>query len=132
MRHKYKTPIYPVPILSKKNVNFIEKIINEKNIDIIIEYGSGSSTLYFIKNFKKKKINFRSVENNKIWFYDKIKNISKIFAPKNYFLSKSYWNRKDYKNFYETSTQPFTKIINGKSRIKKIKDYVRLGPFYRF
>ena len=50
MKHKYKTPDYPVPILSKKNVNTIEKIIDEKNIDTIIEYGSGYSTLYFIKN----------------------------------------------------------------------------------
>ena len=45
----------PIPILSKKNVKLIEKIIDEKNIDTIIEYGSGSSTLYFIKNLKKKK-----------------------------------------------------------------------------
>ena len=70
MKHRYITPSYSVPMLSKKNVNFIEKTINLKNIDTIIEYGSGSSTLYFIKKLKNKKINFISVENAKFWFYD--------------------------------------------------------------
>tara|TARA_Y100000590_G_C15659134_1_gene991858 strand:- start:241 stop:1167 length:927 start_codon:yes stop_codon:yes gene_type:complete len=132
MKHQYRTPDYPVPILSKKNVNFIEKIINEKNIDTIIEYGSGFSTLYFIKNLKNKKIKFISVENTKIWFYDNIKNITKKFNPKNCTLHKYFWNKKDYKKFYETKNEPFTKIVQGKSRIKKIKQLVKLGPFYRF
>ena len=122
----------PIPILSKKNVELIEKIIDEKNIDIIIEYGSGSSTLYFLKNLKEKKIKFRSVENNKFYFYKNIKNILETFAPKSYHLSKVYWNKKDFKNFYETSTQPFTKIIDGKSRINKIKNRLKLGPFYKY
>ncbi len=122
----------PIPILSKKNVKLIEKIIDEKNIDTIIEYGSGSSTLYFIKNLKKKKIKFRSVENNKWWFYENIKNISKTFTPKNCVLNKNYWNKKDYKNFYETSTQPFTEITHKESKIKKIKDRLRLGIFSKY
>jgi len=132
MKHKYKTPDYPVPILSKKNVNTIEKIIDEKNIDTIIEYGSGYSTLYFIKNLKNKKIKFISVENTKIWFYDNIKNITKKFNPKNCTLHKYFWNSNDYKKFYNIKNEPFTKIIQGKSRIKKIIKLVKLGPFYRF
>ncbi len=132
MKHQYRTTDYPVPFLSKKNVIFIEKIINEKNIDTIIEYGSGSSTLYFIKNLKNKKIKFISVENTKIWFYDNIKNITKKFNPKNCTLHKYFWNSKDYKKFYETKNEPFTKIVQGKSKIKRIKLMLKLGPFYRF
>jgi len=132
MKHRYITPSYSVPMLSKKNVNFIEKTINLKNIDTIIEYGSGSSTLYFIKKLKNKKINFISVENAKFWFYDNIKNITKNFNPKNCTLHKYFWNKKDYKKFYETKNEPFTKIIQGKSKIKKIKQQVKLGPFYIF
>ena len=51
-KYNYKVPTYPVPILSKKNVEFINSIIDEKKIDFIIEYGSGYSTMYFIKNLK--------------------------------------------------------------------------------
>ena len=132
MKHNYKKPVYPVPILSKKNVRVIEKIINEKNIDFIIEYGSGYSTMYFIKNLKRKKIKFISVENTKFWFYENMRIISKDFNTKNCVLHKSYWSSKDYEKFYKTSTKPFTEIINGKSRIEKIKKIVKLGPFYRF
>ncbi len=131
MNHPNKTNTDPIPTLSRKNVMFVEKIIDEKNIEIIIEYGSGSSTLYFIKNYKNKKIKFRSVENNKIWFYQNIRSISKIFNPKNNVLNKVYWDKKDYKNFYKTTTQPFTKIIDGKSKINKIKNRLKLGPFYK-
>mgnify|MGYP001478532121 CR=1 FL=1 len=37
MSHPNKTNTDPIPILSKKNVKLVEKIIDEKNIDIIIE-----------------------------------------------------------------------------------------------
>ena len=132
MRHSYKVPVYPVPILSKKNVRFIEKIINEKNIDSIIEYGSGLSTLYFIKNLKNKKIKFTSVENTKIWFYKNIKNITKTFTPTNCILNKSSWSGNDYKKFYKTTVEPFGEISKEKSKYKKIIKLLKLGPFYRF
>jgi hypothetical protein len=131
-RHNYKVPTYPVPILSKKNVEFINSIIDEKKIDFIIEYGSGYSTMYFIKNLKKKKIKFISVENTKTFFYKNIKTLSKEFNPKNCILEKSYWNKEDYEKIYKTSLQPFTKIIDGTSRLEKIKAIVQLGFFYRF
>ncbi len=122
----------PVPFLSKKNVKFIENIINEKKIDFVTEYGSGNSTIYFIKNLKIRKIKFVSIENDKFWFYENIKSITKIFNPNNVNLKKKFWTSKDYKMFYKTDRKPFTEIIDGKSRIKKIKNRLSLGPFYRF
>ena len=62
-----------VPVLSQKNVEKIEGLIADNNIDAIVEYGSGNSTIYFLNKYKDKHIKFISVENTKPWFYKNIK-----------------------------------------------------------
>ena len=61
-----------------------------------------------------------------------IKTIKKIFNPKNSQLNRRYWTSDDYKGFLNTKTLPFTKIIDGRSKIEIWKRYMKLGPFYRF
>lgn len=58
------------PWINNKAINFIENYISNKNNDIILlEFGSGNSTIYFEKICKK----VYSIEHNIEW-YDKIKN----------------------------------------------------------
>ena len=121
-----------IPTLSKKNVEFVNYIIEKENIDLLIEYGSGNSTLFFLNKLKTKNLKFISIENTKFWFYENIKTIKKIFNPKNSQLNRRYWTSDDYKGFLNTKTLPFTKIIDGRSKIEIWKRYMKLGPFYRF
>ena len=56
-----------IPTLSKKNVEFINNIIEKENIDLLIEYGSGISTLFFLSigkfDFSKLSLNLSDIEN---------------------------------------------------------------------
>ena len=123
---------FPIPYLSKKNVKFIENIILKERINLIIEYGSGTSTLYFIEKFKDEKISFTSVENSKSWFYKNIKYLSiknKIISSD---LRIKYWGEDEYLNFFKSPNKPYTPIIKGKIRLEKWERVMKLGPFFRF
>lgn len=49
------------PFMTNKEVDFISSILNEN--DIVLEYGAGSSTLYFSQYVKK----YYSIEHTKAW-----------------------------------------------------------------
>ena len=121
-----------VPVLSEKNVYKVEKIIAKNNIDTIIEYGSGSSTIYFLNKYKSRKIKLISIENTKFWFYRNIYTIKKLFEYGNENLKKNYWSDKDYKYFYSKAHSPYTPIIEGNSRIENWKRIMKLTPLIEF
>ena len=123
----------PCPSLSKKNVDFINRIIESKKITTIIEYGSGNSTLYFIEKYKKKKLKLISIENTKKFFYKNIKILKNKYLCKNEFLKRKFWKSNDYKNFLQDKTNPYTAINTFKSlfasnsRLPKIKVFLDVG-----
>ena len=88
-----------VPVLSEKNVNKVNEIIDKNEIDAIVEYGSGASTIYFLNRYKEKTIKFISVENTKSWFYKNINTITAKFLCRNILLKQNYWTNSDYQNF---------------------------------
>jgi len=117
--------------LSEKNVRFVDDLIDKKNIDAIVEYGSGNSTKYFLKKIIKA-IDFISVEASSKWFYQLISDLKNDFTVTSFNLKKEYWKYSDYKKFLSGSNKPFTGIIEGKSKYEIWKAKMELGPFYRF
>lgn len=122
----------PVPVLSKKNVEFINRLITANNIDLIIEFGSGNSTIYFINKLQDTKITLLSVENTKYWFYRNISTITKKFKLVFTNINRKFWEATDYKKFYDNLHPPYTPIIKGRSRVEKWKRAMDMGPFFRF
>ena len=121
-----------VPVLSQKNVEKIEGLIADNNIDAIVEYGSGNSTIYFLNKYKDKHIKFISVENTKPWFYKNIKTICSRFTCRDISITRQYWQSRDYAEFYAAYHEPYTPIKEGKSRVERWKKAMALGPFFRF
>ena len=119
------------PTLSQKNVAFIDDILKDNNIDLIVEYGSGSSTLYFINQVKHKKCKILSVEVAKRWFFFNIKHIKSFFTVNNSWLERKYWTRQQYKDFTSNHLKPYTPIIEGYSRYDLWTRTLQYGPFIR-
>ena len=122
----------PVPILSNRNLEKIEEIILKNNIETIIEFGSGDSTLYFLDKYKSQKVKFISVENSKFYFYNNIKFIESNFQCKDVVLKRKFWKFRSYKNFFDSKFSPYTPIQIGVSRTERWKRQMELGPFFRF
>jgi hypothetical protein len=120
-----------VPILSDNNVQIICKEI-DNTYDYFIEYGLGSSTLYFINFFQNKNINIISIENDFIWFNSVI----------NHLLSKYKVDNILQKNYPFTIYQIIKFILKLKKKNKKIpnelsrrfvwKEVLLYGKFKRF
>ena len=121
-----------VPVLSDKNVTKIHEIICKNEIDAIVEYGSGASTIYFLDHFKEKNVKFISVENTKFWFYKNIKTVTTKFLCRKILLKQNYWTNSDYQEFWSDQIQPYTRIQEGKPRVERWKRVMELGPFFRF
>lgn len=66
---------HPVPMLSDNLAEFIIKQLREIHYDILVEYGTGNSTRFFLKQLLqlKKKCLFISVEYNYFWFMETVK-----------------------------------------------------------
>lgn len=66
---------YPVPFMSDNIAEFISDRLGE--FDIVVEYGSGSSTRYFLRKLRetKRDCEFVSVEHSRAWFLDVIEGI---------------------------------------------------------
>jgi hypothetical protein len=72
----------PVPQLSSNLSKFIVKKMKEVDYDIIVEYGSGNSTRFFLKHLvdMEKKCLFITVEYNTSWFLYVIQTIKSNFT----------------------------------------------------
>ena len=70
-----------IPFMTSDEISFIEKEFNENNI--VLEWGSGGSTIQFSKLVKK----YYSIEHDREW-YNKVKsikpeNVSYFFVAQN-------------------------------------------------
>ena len=75
------------PFLSEKNVHFIDEFIESKDIDAIVEFGSGNSTKYYLSRIHKA-IDFISIEASPKWFYQLIDDLENNFDTEKNFLKK--------------------------------------------
>ena len=120
------------PTLSSDNVRRVDTLISDNPITTIIEFGSGNSTLYFLKKYKTKQLKFISIETSKVWYYKNIKTIKSLFPYATGALKKVFWNENDYSNFFEKPHEPYTPVHSGTSRLGRWKRSLELGPFFRF
>ena len=117
------------PFMPPDDIPFIEKHFKEN--DIVLEWGSGGSTIQFSKLVKK----YYSIEHNRAW-YEKIirikpENVSYFFVPQN--LARSRPTKKeefiDYINYVDKlNVKKFDVVfIDGRARAhcaKKALDYI--------
>jgi hypothetical protein len=110
-----------IPLMHKNEYTFIEKYLN--NDDILLEWGSGNSTLYF-SGIVKQVI---SIEHDKDWIKNiqngvnmyNIKNINLNYIPAHSIdpIPCRYEQFKDYINFPVIKKIKFTKVlIDGRAR----------------
>lgn len=102
-----KLPDKPMDMTTKE-VSFISSILNEN--DTALEYGSGSSTLYFSKYVK----NYYSIEHVKDWYdiiSSQVKDNTHIFHGKCFFLNNNVhcdYSSEDHKLKWE----PYVKKVH--------------------
>lgn len=119
-----------VPSLSGRNVDLIAAEIGRKP-SMIVEYGSGGSTLFFIKQLVGTyKVKFVSIENTSEWFCRVAKELQKLLGGGK--VVKNYWPLSKYKSFLQGGFAPFTRIIDGYSRYASWAAIMKAGPFWRF
>jgi len=115
------------PTLSKKNTLIIDNLIRDNNINCIIEYGSGNSTLYYLNNIVNRPLTFISIENDKKWFYyliDKMKSST-------YSLDVKKWSHKEHLKFFnQPPVSPYTPIKEGFSKFTIWLERFNYGPFF--
>jgi len=123
--------IKPVPALSEKNSRFVLQIIQKNKFDYIIEFGSGNSTLFFYKKLKElnRHTCFISHENSEKYYQKIKKEINKNLGPSSEEIKK--WTIENYNKFYNSRRRPWVTIVEGKSRLQKWKNAIRLGPFWK-
>ena len=119
----------PVPVLSKPNVERLVDLVHKTKPQLVVEYGSGSSTLFFIKVLNDiGGARFVSEENVSNWFDFIGGFITKSFGGQ---LSRFIWKSTKYREFYKGGETPYTAIIDGGSRYSRWKEIVMAGPFWR-
>lgn len=121
----------PVPILSENNVDFICKNIDD-SYDYFIEYGLGSSTLYFLDKFRNYNLTFISVENTINWFAAVIKYLEAKFDFLDPINKVTYFEIKEIYSFAKKLNTENPSVPHSLSRRKRWKEALLLGPLYRF
>jgi hypothetical protein len=87
-----------VPVLSKRNVKKIVETIHSIKPSLLVEFGSGASTLYFIKVLNELSgSRFVSIENTPEWFEIIAGQLSKSFGV---VIARSKWKNERYNKFY--------------------------------
>jgi hypothetical protein len=120
----------PVPILSENNVKMIcDEIDNTYNY--FVEYGLGSSTLYFIDSFQDKSINIISIENDFSWFNTVIKQLVNKFKVHNISQMKHPFTIYQIIEFIIKLREPNTMIPDELSRRLKWKEQLLYGKLNR-
>lgn len=120
----------PCPVLSDNNSQMILDEI-ASGYDYVVEYGMGSSTLYFLKATEGLNTKLISVENNFDWFGLCVDQTKAQTQFKETAYSETPWSMSDFDAF-----------INGESRANEVpdeyqraarwKESLALGPFFRF
>ena len=119
-----------VPVLSKRNVKKIVETIHSIKPSLLVEFGSGASTLYFIKVLNELSgSRFVSIENTPEWFEIIAGQLSKSFGV---VIARSKWKNERYNKFYSGGGIPYTNIVDGASRYTRWKRIIMAGPFWRF
>ena len=120
----------PEPILSAENVDFITNQLKSSKINYFIEYGIGSSTIYFSEILDNRNLTYIGVEVDLNW----ASQVSKQLQKKSFDLISLQVSRYSLTKFIQ-----FIVSLNERSdinekfsrRIGWKKKYL-LGPFYRF
>jgi hypothetical protein len=120
-----------IPVLSKKNVDLINQLLEKDQPDLIVEFGSGGSTLFYLDflNSKSIKTKFISVENTDYWFSSITDKVEEKYGKGR--LTTERWSMQKYNEFFAGPKKPFTPIIEGTSRYDRWRRFRKLGPFYR-
>jgi len=117
------------PTLSKKNTILIDNYIKQYNINCILEFGSGNSTLYYLKNIINRPLTFISIENDKKWFYHLINELKTSV----YSLKIKKWSHKAHIEFYNLPpASPYTPIQEGFPKFNIWLERFKFGPFFNF
>jgi hypothetical protein len=131
-----------VPVVSDNIADFISNKISEINFTNFVEYGAGSSTIYYLKKIleAKKTVNYISMEYNSYWFLNTVETIKSEFgnfikeAPQ---LNISPWTYEKCKKYFKSKNMARFKIPDSLKRLpkgkKKIAGILRYKMFiYRF
>jgi hypothetical protein len=106
-------------------------LIKDNNINCIVEYGSGNSTLYYLNNIINRPLTFISIENDKKWFYHLINRMKYNCSTHDLRIHK--WSHKECINFFNNlPLLPYVPISDGFSKSDSWKDRFFFGPFFKF
>jgi hypothetical protein len=95
----------PVPLLSDNVADLIIKKVQEVKYDILIEYGSGNSTRFFLEYLLqlKKKMSFFSIEYKFSWFEEMVRLIRSDLRSRISFreeLELEFWDYQKCKRYF--------------------------------
>jgi hypothetical protein len=114
------------PSLSADNVKIILDDIEKYQPSLVIEFGSGGSTQFFIQRLSACK--YLAFENTRKWFFELTESIERIYGLGK--LARNYWRADDYRKFLTARNEPYTPIPPEKSRYKNWTEVVRLHWFW--
>jgi hypothetical protein len=115
------------PTLSSDNVRVILDDLEKCPPDLILEFGAGGSTLFFLERLKKY-CRYKAFENTKQWFFKLAESLEAEYGAGQ--SQRVYWTSCDYKDFLAGGSKPYTPIVNGKSRYKNWQEAVQLYWFW--
>ena len=121
----------PVPLLSHDNVAFLCNRM-DNSYDYFIEYGLGSSTLYFLDKFRTFRLSFISVENNIRWFNTVIEYLKHKFTVSNSQKEIDYFTLTEIYRFASQLDRENPLVPSHVSRRNRWKEALLLGPLFRF
>lgn len=111
-----------VPVMSGNSVGFILEKLNKEKFPFVVEYGSGNSTLFFLKELAHKNITctFVSVEYNYNWFMHVCHLVKDTFATslRNEKTELTPWSPHEIKSYLHSPNQTTLEIS---------PEYLRLG-----
>ena len=81
------------PTLSSDNVRIILDDLQKYPPDLILEFGAGGSTLFFLEQLKKR-CSYKAFENTKQWFYKLAESLRKTYRTGD--LQRYYLSPKEY------------------------------------
>ena len=121
----------PAPILSDNNVKMVCDEI-DLSYDYFVEYGMGSSTLYFIESFENLDISIISIETDYSWFKRVIKFLKKKNNIYNISENEHAFTLSQIISFINDLRKPSLNIPSYLSRRSRWKTILLYGKFMKF